>query len=87
MDAYYKARDGFPKHGSETECHIQWKGTDLCADFRCECGETHHIDAMFVYAIKCTCGSVWQMPHTVKLIKVEGADAENAKPIFCLPEE
>ena len=42
---------------------IQWKGTDVCMDFHCECGEHHHIDAMFVYNVKChKCGVVWEIP-------------------------
>lgn len=43
---------------------IQWKGTDACVDFHCECGAHHHIDDMFLYAIKChICGTIWEMPH------------------------
>lgn len=42
---------------------IQWKGTDVCMDFRCDCGSNEHIDAMFVYFVKChKCGTVWEMP-------------------------
>jgi len=45
---------------------IQWKGTDVCMDFWCECGEHSHIDAMFAYAVKCwSCGTVWEMPSHV----------------------
>ena len=51
---------------------IQWKGTDLCADFRCSCGNGAHIcGESFVYAIKCShCGKVWMTPHTVQLVEV-----------------
>ncbi len=56
----------------EPNVFIQWKGTDLCCDFHCECGAHRHIDADFVYAIECdACGAVYQMPHTVALVKVE----------------
>lgn len=42
---------------------IQWKGTDVCMDFHCECGAHHHIDADFVYAVKCyKCNAIWEMP-------------------------
>lgn len=45
---------------------IQWKGTDVCMDFSCDCCEGFHIDAMFVYAVKChACGTIWQMPSHV----------------------
>ncbi len=50
---------------------IQWKGTDLCGDFRCICGANHHIDAMFVYGIECAdCGRTYQVPTTVALREV-----------------
>lgn len=32
---------------------IQWKGTDVCADYYCICGEQFHIDSYFVYAVRC----------------------------------
>jgi hypothetical protein len=53
-----------------TSAFIQWKGTDVCLDFTCECGGSGHVDAMFVYTIKCPdCGRVWAMPHTVSLVE------------------
>lgn len=30
---------------------IQWKGTDVCMDFHCECGEANHYDGYFAYQI------------------------------------
>lgn len=48
---------------------IQWKGTDVCLDFRCECGFRGHFDGEFAYHLKCEgCGRTWTMPHTVGLI-------------------
>jgi hypothetical protein len=41
---------------------IQWKGTDVCMDFHCTCGEQYHFDGFFAYAVKCNCGKVWEMP-------------------------
>lgn len=42
---------------------LQWKGTDVCMDFHCECGAHCHFDGDFAYAVKCPhCGTVWQMP-------------------------
>lgn len=50
---------------------IQWKGTDLCGDFRCECGNNQHIDAMFCYTIECDeCGAKYKTPHTVGLVRI-----------------
>ena len=59
-----------------TNAFIQWKGTEVCCDFRCECGAEGHIDAMFVYAVACPkCGKTWQMPHSVSLIEQNADDA------------
>lgn len=45
---------------------IQWKGTDVCMDFYCECGEHCHFDGDFAYTVECPhCHAVWEMPHNV----------------------
>jgi hypothetical protein len=42
---------------------IQWKGTDVCMDFHCACGEHCHFDGDFAYAVQCPhCATVWEMP-------------------------
>jgi len=33
--------------------YVQHKGTDLCGDFHCVCGESFHIDDDFVYGVQC----------------------------------
>lgn len=54
--------------------HIQWKGTDVCLDFRCVCGEDGHFDGYFAYAIRCpTCGRVYKMPDTFALVDADPA--------------
>lgn len=54
---------------------IQWKGTDVCMDVWCECGELSHIDAEFLYYVKCPyCGSVYFCNGHVEFIKMEGED-------------
>jgi len=52
---------------------IQWKGTNVCSDFHCDCGQHVHIcDVDFLYGIKChACGQVWKTPHTVRLEKAQ----------------
>ena len=51
---------------------IQWKGTDVCMDFHCDCGAQCHFDGAFAYAVKCPhCGTVWQMPCLVKPRKMK----------------
>jgi hypothetical protein len=60
---------------------IQWKGTDVCGDFHCECGENVHVcNAEFLYRIHCDgCGTTYEMPHTVPLRKIadDGGPAHN----------
>lgn len=47
---------------------LQWKGTDVCLDFHCECGWGGHFDGFFAYVIRCGgCERLWQMPTTVPL--------------------
>ena len=50
---------------------IQWKGTDLCMDFYCDCGGQSHFDGMFAYAIKCPdCGTFYEMPTNIPLKEI-----------------
>jgi hypothetical protein len=45
---------------------VQWKGTDLCMDFQCECGESMHFDGYFAYVVQCPhCLVEWEMPAFV----------------------
>jgi hypothetical protein len=61
-----------PDAGEPPNIWIQWKGTELCADFRCRCGQRGHIDDGFCYAIRCeSCGQVYVLPRTVELIPNE----------------
>ena len=48
------------------EVFLQWKGTDACFDFHCECGAFCHFDGMFAYNVRCPkCKSVYQMPFNL----------------------
>lgn len=50
---------------------IQWKGTQVCLDFHCTCGNSPHIDDEFVYAIRCgNCGKVWSMGTEVQVTEL-----------------
>lgn len=47
----------------QTMVFLQWKGTNACLDFNCECGAHVHVDDDFVYAIRCPeCAAIWEMP-------------------------
>lgn len=55
-------------YGEQPKPHafIQWKGTDVCMDFYCECDAHCHFDGGFAYTVKCPhCGTVWQMPFNL----------------------
>lgn len=50
----------------EPSAFIQWKGTDVCMDFHCECGAFCHFDGDFAYTVRCPhCKTVWEMPCVV----------------------
>lgn len=71
---------------SETHAFVQWKGTDLCMDFYCECGAHCHFDGFFAYTVKCQhCNQIWEMPAYVFPRKVSAETneywRENAKPL------
>lgn len=57
---------------SEAGGWIQWKGTDVCVDLHCICGETGHIDGDFVYSIQCAkCGRKYATGQNIKLIELD----------------
>src|SRR4051812_32382694 len=71
---------GEPIDGEPAEGFIQWKGTDVCFDFRCECGYDGHFDGYFAYAIQCRrCKAVYEMPAHVYPRRIQAN--ENARPI------
>lgn len=47
---------------------IQWKGTDVCADYYCVCGEQFHLDVDFAYAVQCHhCGRRYEVSAMIEL--------------------
>lgn len=58
--------------GSDAHMFIQWKGSEVCLDFDCACGESGHIDAAFVYFVRCpACGAVYEMGTQVIAKRVD----------------
>ncbi len=56
----------------ETHAFIQWKGTDACFDFHCDCEAHTHFDGFFAYVVKCgACGQRWEMPSLLFPRKAE----------------
>ena len=59
---------------------IQWKGTDVCMDIQCSCGESTHVDGDFAYVIQCcACNKFWMPNPHVKLHKIQESDIETLK--------
>ena len=55
--------DGFDSDAPNPRAWVQWKGTNVCMDFHCECGAHCHFDGYFAYTVKCPhCATVWEMP-------------------------
>ncbi len=45
---------------------IQYKGTDICMDFHCDCGAHCHHDGYFAHVVQCPhCKTNWKMPDHV----------------------
>lgn len=51
---------------------IQWKGTDVCIDIHCECGELSHFDGEFMYVIQCpSCKRKYFANGHIQLIEID----------------
>lgn len=56
---------------------IQWKGTNVCMDVNCECGELFHVDGMFAYYVACpVCHAIYKLADTVAMERIDPATAE-----------
>lgn len=56
---------------------IQWKGTDVCMDIRCPCGELSHIDADFTYYVECPgCHQRYMTNGHIELVPLTSAESE-----------
>jgi hypothetical protein len=54
---------------------IQWKGTNVCMDVHCSCGESGHIDAEFAYYYRCAhCGRGYAVGSSVRLWPLSAAE-------------
>ena len=60
---------------------VQWKGTDICMDVRCDCGDSFHIDDFFAYFVKCkSCGRVYETPCFIPLRAIDPEDSRVFSP-------
>jgi len=62
---------------------IQWKGTDVCMDVYCVCGDQFHIDADFAYAIQCPhCKRRYEMSTRVEMREMSTDETWEGCPIL-----
>jgi len=63
------------KTGNKTKNNfIQWKGTDICMDFYCDCGFHNHYDGQFAYFVQCGgCKQIYKMAESIEMEKVDSA--------------
>lgn len=84
MDGWRRLCEKYTSFGEIPEgtshAWIQWKGTNVCLDLRCECGELTHLDCDFAYLIKCgKCGAVYWPNAHITLKKLTGEDLKDAE--------
>lgn len=77
---------GFPAWNRQTLpsgspfASIQWKGTDVCMDIHCSCGQHSHIDEEFVYHVQCpSCGKVYMCNSHIELIPLTEEEAQEVE--------
>ena len=73
-----------PQFEGKPHIWVQWKGTDVCADVHCSCGEMSHFDGDFFYFFRCPhCGQHWEVGTHVSIYPVM---AERAGEFVKVPE-
>jgi hypothetical protein len=55
----------------EPSGRLQFKGTNMCMDFDCICGEMFHIDGDFVFSVKCPyCNRIYALDHHLRAVEM-----------------
>jgi hypothetical protein len=67
-----------PLFADKPHVWIQWKGTDVCCDILCSCGNASHYDGYFLYFFRCPCGKVWEVGTFVSIYEVTDGRADGA---------
>lgn len=61
---------------------IQWKGTDVCMDFYCDCGHHNHYDGYFAYYVECEgCKQIFELDTKIIMKKNNNPICEPLKSI------
>jgi hypothetical protein len=73
------ARDAVfqPVPGTDAECFIQWKNTELCVDIYCPCDPStpRHFDGYFAHRLQCdNCSAVYEMGTQVRMRRLADDD-------------
>lgn len=77
-DEFQPWRKFRPNSDASPHGWIQWKGTDVCMDFRCPCGAPTHVDASFVYFVRCSgCRKVYELSGFVEAREVPSSEMRN----------
>lgn len=59
---------------------VQWKGTGVCMDLHCVCGEMSHLDADFAYYVQCpACDRVYMSNGHVEMVELTAEEIETFK--------
>lgn len=74
MEMYDKVAKASPVKQDGPHGWIQWKGTNVCVDLHCSCGEQSHVDDDFVYSFRCRCGKLWGLDPSITLVPLDDAD-------------
>lgn len=54
---------------------IQWKGTEVCADYLCVCGGQFHIDSDFAYFVQCHhCNRRYEVSAVIELREMDSSE-------------
>ena len=77
---YQEAWDRQETFESQPHGWVQWKGTNVCVDIHCECGELTHFDGDFMYIIECPhCHRKYFANGHIQLIEIEECENMPAK--------
>lgn len=69
---YQEAWDKQETFENQPHGWVQWKGTNVCIDIHCVCGESSHFDGSFMYVIQCpSCNRKYFTNGHVQLIEIE----------------